>query len=96
MPRIVVTPELLEEKAGQVSNIKTEYDQAIQKLTVLVNGLAEIWQGDAQKKFQTRFDGMKPKFTEFGTMLDEYAKDLNAAAAEYRDAEIRVGNHVGS
>lgn len=96
MPKIVVTPELLDEKAGQVSNIKTEYDQAIQKLTTLVNGLTDIWQGDAQKAFQARFDGMKQTFTDFGTMLDDYSKDLKTAANRYREAEIEVGNHVGS
>ena len=57
MARIQVTPEVLNEKSIEVRKYKEEHISTIQKLTAMVNGLAEIWQGDAQAAFQAKFDG---------------------------------------
>ena len=43
----------------------------------MVNGLTEIWQGEAQTAFQAKFDGMKSTFTQFEQILEEYALNLS-------------------
>ena len=65
MARIQVTPEVLNEKSNEVRKYKEEHISTIQKLTAMVNGLAEIWQGDAQAAFQAKFDGMKGTLNKF-------------------------------
>lgn len=87
MARIQVTPELLREKATEVRGLKDENTAVIQKLTALVNGLTDIWQGEAQIAFQTKFDSMKSTFTQFEQLLESYAADLSTNATIYEQAE---------
>ena len=84
MARIQVTPEVLNEKSNEVRKYKEEHVSTIQKLTAMVNGLTEIWQGEAQTAFQAKFDGMK---TQFEQILEEYALNLSDAAKTYAEAE---------
>lgn len=90
MARIEVTPEMLREKSTQVRTYKEEYISVIQKLTTLVNGLTDIWQGEAQTTFQGKFEGMKSTFTQFEQILEEYALNLSDAANTYEQAENAV------
>lgn len=90
MARIQVTPEVLNEKSNEVRKYKEEHVSTIQKLTAMVNGLTEIWQGEAQTAFQAKFDGMKGTFTQFEQILEEYALNLSDAAKTYAEAEANA------
>ncbi|MBO5008348.1 MAG: WXG100 family type VII secretion target [Clostridia bacterium] len=90
MARIQVTPELLREKSNEVRNLKEENAAVIQKLTALVNGLTEIWQGEAQSAFQSKFESMRSTFTQFEQLLESYAADLSTNASIYEQAEAQA------
>ena len=90
MARIQVTPELLREKSKEVRTLKEEHIATIQKLTTLVEGLGEIWQGDAQTAFLAKFQGMKGTFQQFEQMLEGYAVDLDTNASIYEQAEAQA------
>ena len=90
MARIQVTPELLREKSNEVRNLKEENVAVIQKLTTLVNGLSEIWQGEAQSAFQTKFESMRSTFTQFEELLESYAVNLSTNADIYEQAEAQA------
>ena len=80
MATIQVTPELLRAKATEVRGLKGTHDDAMSKLTTLVNSLNEHWKGEAQTAFIEEFNGMKATFTNFSNMLEKYAQLMDNTA----------------
>lgn len=95
MAKFRVDSEVLSSKAKEVRNIKEEHKSAIDKLTSLVNGLSEIWEGQAQQTFVTSFEGMKSTFAQFEQSLENYAVALDKDAAIYAQAESEATSASG-
>lgn len=79
---IQVTPEMLRSKASSVRSYKSQHDETMAKLKNLIRGLNEIWKGDAQQAFISKYEGMQPTFKDFSEMLEGYAKLMDIAAKE--------------
>lgn len=87
MANIRINPDLLDSKATEVRTYKAQHDESIAKIKTLVNGLTEIWEGDAQKAFEANFNAMESTFNAFSESLESYAKDMNKAAEAFRVAD---------
>ena len=96
MAIIQVTPELLTGKAADVRKLKTEQEQVMQKLTTLVNGLSEIWKGEAQTAFAAKYQSMQPTFKNFAEMLEGYAKLMDTAAKELQSTDQALKGTMNS
>lgn len=82
MAVIQVTPETLRSKAGEVRNHRSQHDDTMAKLKNLIYGLNEVWKGDAQDAFLSKYESMQPIFTNFSELLEGYAKLMDTAANE--------------
>ncbi len=82
MALIQVTPETLRSKASDVRSYKSQHDEVMAKVKNLVYALNEVWKGEAQDAFLTKFESMQPTFTNFSEMLEGYAKLMDTAANE--------------
>lgn len=82
MAVIQVTPELLRSKANEVRNYRQEHNDTMVKLKNLIYALNEIWKGDAQNAFLSKYESMQPTFTNFSELLEGYAKLMDTAANE--------------
>jgi len=93
MALIQVTPELLNSKATEVRNIRGQHDEAIAKLRTLVQSLNEIWKGEAQDAFVSKYESMQSTFTNFSEMLEGYAvlMDNTAKTMQEADQSLRTG-----
>jgi WXG100 family type VII secretion target len=87
MAIIQVTPEVLTGKATEVRSLKSNHDETMAKLRSLVLGLNETWKGEAQDAFVGKFESMQSTFTNFSTMLDDYAKLMDTAARELQNTD---------
>lgn len=96
MPMIQVTPELLESKAAEVRNLKSQHDELMAKMKTLVHSLNEQWKGEAQTAFVTKFDSMQPTFTNFSEMLENYAKMMETSAKSFNESDITLKNAINS
>lgn len=82
MAVIQVTPETLRSKASDVRNYRQEHNDTMTKLKNLIYALNEIWKGDAQNAFLSKYESMQPTFTNFSELLEGYAKLMDTAANE--------------
>lgn len=90
MALIQVTPDLLKGRAGDVRKHRSEHDATIQKLDAIVNGLNEVWKGDAQNAFVQKYQSMSQTFKNFSEMLEGYAKLMDTAAQQLQETDINL------
>ncbi len=92
MADIRINPDVLDEKAANVRSLKEEHDSIIENLRNLINGLNEIWTGEAQTAFIANFEGMRSTFDQFSEMLEGYAKLMNENARVMRETDEQLKN----
>lgn len=80
MALIQVTPELLNEKANGLRQLKASHDEAMARMTSLINGLSDIWRGEAQTAYVEKFQSMQGVIHSFSEMIEEYAMFIDRAA----------------
>ena len=77
MALIQVTPEVLNSKATEVRNLRSQHDDTMARLRSLILALNETWKGEAQAAFVAKFESMQSSFTSFSEMLmDTAAREL--------------------
>lgn len=82
MAVIQVTPETLRSKATDVRNYRSQHDDTMVRLKNLIYALNEIWKGEAQNAFISKYESMQSTFTNFSELLEGYAKLMDTAANE--------------
>lgn len=87
MALIQVTPETLRSRAANVRSYKSQHDDVMAKIKNLVMSLNEVWKGEAQAAFVSKYEGMQPTFTNFSEMLEGYAKLMDTAANELESTD---------
>ena len=65
MPRIKLTPEILQGKADQLTGCMEDQRQIIRDITNLINEVVADWEGQAQKKFIADFEEARPVYEKF-------------------------------
>ncbi len=93
MAKFRVDSEVLQAKATEVRNIRSEHESVIAKLGTIVTGLADIWEGQAYQQFVSNYEGMKSTFTNLAELLESVATDLDKDAAIYAQAEAEAASN---
>ena len=96
MARIVITPETLRGKAGELRGLRGEHESVMSRITNLVNGLSDQWSGEAQQSFLQNYQGMQPTFQRFIEILDGYARLMDTAATELESADGNISRTIQS
>ena len=84
---ILVTPERLEEEAGNLTKSKADHDNSLAEMQNVVNGLLQYWRGEAQEAFANSFNNKKKTFEEFSLDLEKFVKFLQRFAEIMRSQE---------
>ena len=90
MALIQVTPELLMGKATELRALKGQHDDIMARVTLLVMSLNEIWKGEAQRSFITKYEGMKPTLDKYSETLEGYAKLMETAANKMQETDTSL------
>ncbi len=96
MALIQVTPDLLKGKAGDLRSLKSEHDQTMARMKTLIEGLNEVWKGDAQDAFVAKYQSMQGTFTSFSQMIEDYAKLMDTAAETLETADSSLKTTMNS
>ena len=96
MALIQVTPDLLNGKATELRGIKDQHDEAMARMRTLINGLNEVWKGDAQDAFVAKYESMQSTFTQFSQMIEDYATLMNTAANRLQEADTNLQSTMSS
>ncbi len=91
---IQVTPDLLREKAGELRGYRSEHDDAINKITNLVNGLPAEFKGGAASAYVEKFNSMQSTFTNFSELLEDLARKLDVAANNFEATDGQTASQM--
>ncbi|WP_010165720.1 WXG100 family type VII secretion target [Candidatus Epulonipiscium viviparus] len=94
---IQVTPSELRERAKDVRTYRTDNDTVLADIAALIRGLNEIWEGEAQRAFEAKFNNVQSKFVTFSEEIEKYAKMMERAAdgLEFTDQDLssKINNY---
>ena len=96
MSIIKVTPDMLRARAGDVRKNRGEHEATIQRISTIVNGLSDVWQGDAQNAFVERYRSMEQTFKQFSEMLEGYATLMDSAANQLQETDVGIKTQINS
>jgi WXG100 family type VII secretion target len=96
MALIQVTPELLTGKANELRGLRSQHDENMAKMRTLIMGLNEIWKGDAQTAFVSKYESMQSTFTQFSQMIEDYAKLMDTAATKLQETDTSLAGTMSS
>lgn len=82
-----VSSQVLRQKASQLREEATQFQNAVKQLADNEASLASMWEGDAKNAFRTAFNNDKAQFDNFYTGILKYVEALENAAKEYDRAE---------
>lgn len=94
MALIQVTPELLNEKANQLRQLRASHDEAMARMTSLINGLSDAWRGEAQTAYVERFQGMRGVIDSYSEMIEEYAAFMDKAANALAETDASLKSNM--
>lgn len=89
-------PTLLRARASELRKYAAEHDDAIDRVTNLVNGLPDIWTGKAEEKFLAAFQETSGSFQQFSSVMESYALELETLAEQIEAAEQRIKSKLSS
>ncbi|MBQ7838661.1 MAG: WXG100 family type VII secretion target [Clostridia bacterium] len=74
-------------KVQKARDYKTQHDTVISELKALINGMTDVWTGNAQTKLAQEFSDFETTFKNFSQMLDDYANEMQAWADKLKAAD---------
>ena len=78
MPKIRLTPEILQGKANELIACKEDQRKVIEDIARLIDEVVADWAGKAQEKFIAAFNDARPIYEKFADPdLDGFIKFLN-------------------
>lgn len=94
--QILVNPSDLTTKSNQVRQYKESHHDIMNKITNLVMTLGEVWQGDAQNAFVSKYLSMQPVYDSFEEALEEFAALMEKVADEMMKTDQAGKNIINS
>ena len=85
---ILIVPQDLEAKAGQIRDHAQKIQAAIDAVDADINALnASVFEGHRASELRTRYTRYRDYLTAFKPMLERFASELDMAAAKFRAAD---------
>lgn len=76
MPKIRLTPDVLQQKAGEVNQCMEDQRQIISDIASLIDEVVADWEGEAQKGFIQAFENARPTYEKFAPDLTNFSNFL--------------------
>ncbi|WP_242217363.1 WXG100 family type VII secretion target [Bacillus cereus group sp. BfR-BA-01380] len=87
MAEIKVTPEQLDQIAGNFTNAAGEAQQQINRLEGDINSLEGQWAGTTQAKFRDEFTQSKQAMQQYIPILENISTELKRIAEKFRSVD---------
>ncbi|MDR2197188.1 MAG: WXG100 family type VII secretion target [Coriobacteriales bacterium] len=89
--QIRISPDVMDQRAGEYRQRKSEVDEIISKMDGMLNQLMSEWEGDAARSYQERWTGdLKPSFQRASLLIEEIAIALSKTASVLRDTDAQI------
>ncbi len=85
--RLLVTPEEVNTKAGEIDNQKSFMDTYLQDMQSKVNQLQEVWDSPSGQEYYTKYSTLAKQIQVALDELTQHVQNLRDAASAYEEAE---------
>ena len=93
---IKVSTQVLLDTAEKVRTINTTMDGQLADINKTMNDLESTWRSDAATDIRAVMNALKPRFEEYKTVVESYAKILVNTAQSYDVTETSIQNNAGA
>ena len=93
---IKVSTQVLLDTAEKVRTINTTMDGKLADINKTMNDLESTWRSDAATDIRAAMNALKPRFEEYKTVVESYAKFLVNTAQSYDVTETYIQNNAGA
>ena len=87
MAEIMVTPQILNQKADELDRLNSQFKSQVQELQGSENNVSNMWEGEARDAFHNTFNRDKGYWDQFSSAVREYATTLREDARRYSQTE---------
>ena len=92
---IQVTTQVLVDTASTVRSLNTTLDDKLKEINKNMNDLEAPWKSDAATDIRAAMNALNPRFEEYKSVVESYAKFLVNTAQNYDTTETTVQNNAG-
>ena len=93
---IKISTQVLLDTATEVRNINGVMDQDLADINSKMNALEATWQSDAAKDIRSAMNALKPRFEQYKSVVESYAKFLVNTAQSYENTEGSIQTLAGA
>lgn len=93
---IKISTQVLVDTATKVRNINDALDSKLKDINTNMNNLESTWKSDAANDIRAAMNALKPRFEEYKSVVESYAKFLNNTAQNYETTETTVQNNASA
>ena len=91
---IQVSTQVLVDTAEKVRSINNTLDQRLNDINKRMNDLEATWKSDAATDIRAAMNALRPRFEEYKTVVESYAKFLVNTAQSYETTESAVQSNA--
>lgn len=91
---IQISTQVLSETATKVRDINTALDDKLAEINKSMNDLEVSWNSDGAREIRDAMNAMKPRFAEYKSVVESYAKFLDNTAQSYESTESAIHSNA--
>lgn len=93
---IKVSTQVLVDTAKKIRDCNAKMDQKLADCNKQMNDLEATWKSDSSTDIRTSMNALKPRFEEYKTVVESYAKFLDTSAQSYETTETSIQNNANA
>lgn len=93
---IKISTQVLTDTAQKVRNCNTAMDEKLADINKNMNDLEATWKSDAATDIRAAMNALKPKFEQYKTVIESYAKFLVNTAQSYETTEGAIQSNASA
>ncbi|MGN0179457.1 MAG: pore-forming ESAT-6 family protein [Monoglobaceae bacterium] len=87
---IQISTQVLMDTAEKVRSINNTLDSKLEEINKNMNDLDATWKSDAATEIRAAMNALKPRFEEYKSVVESYAKFLVNTAQSYESTESAI------
>lgn len=93
---IQISSQVLHDTAEKVRNINAQMDSKLADINKNMNDLEATWKSDAANDIRSAMNALRPRFEEYKSVVESYAKFLVNTAQNYETTEAAIQSNASA
>ena len=93
---IQISSQVLHDTAEKVRNINAQMDSKLADINKNMNDLEATWKSDSANDIRSAMNALKPRFEEYKSVVESYAKFLVNTAQNYETTEAAIQSNASA